>query len=103
MSSTQPPSPPNDSEEVSDYVIKDKVYYLLYGACLSQMSLSSTLSLTSRIVGKWRTGVVRDHEGSSEDSPRYLVWTHAEVPFVDRRLTNNARATGPRRDQSADL
>ena len=32
MSSIQPPSPPSDSEEVSDYVIKDKVYYLLYGA-----------------------------------------------------------------------
>lgn len=31
MPPAQPPDPPEDSKEAQDYVIKDKVYFLLYG------------------------------------------------------------------------
>lgn len=53
MSAAQPPAPPTDSIEATDYAINDKIYFLLYGG--------------------WRKGVVREQEGSSNESPRYLI------------------------------
>lgn len=53
MAPTQPPDPPKDSTEATEYAVKDKVYFLLYG--------------------EWRTGEVKGHGGSSEESPRYLI------------------------------
>lgn len=67
-----PPDPPNDSIEATDYAIKDKVYFLKYGKG-SRKSVAPDRSLTSHIAGKWRMGEVKSHEGSSEESPRYLV------------------------------
>ncbi|KAL8902731.1 MAG: hypothetical protein Q9207_004428 [Kuettlingeria erythrocarpa] len=55
MSPTQPPpAPPSDAIEATKYKRQDKVYFL-YGE-------------------KWRKGEVENYEGSSDESPRYLVY-----------------------------
>ncbi|KAI4192436.1 MAG: hypothetical protein LQ346_004306 [Caloplaca aetnensis] len=54
MSPTQPPPAlPSDAIEATEYKIQDKVYFLY-----------------SKI---WRKGEVKNYEGSSNESPRYLV------------------------------
>jgi hypothetical protein len=45
---------------------------------------------------------VRDNEGSSEESPRYLVRTMIRSLLRETRLKGNARATDSRRRKSAD-
>lgn len=98
MPPTRPPEPPNDSIEAPRYAIKDKVYFLLHGkGCRN--NLAPDWWLTSHIAGVWRAGEVRDHEGSSEESPRYLVSIMIQDLLWTTCLTWNARATGSRREK----
>lgn len=102
MPPTRRPEPPNDSIEASRYAIKDKVYFLLYGkGCRN--SLVPDRSLTPHIAGIWRAGEVRDYEGSSEDSPRYLVSIMIRNLLRTTCLTWIARATGSRREKSGSV
>ena len=47
--------------------------------CFTVKDVATASQLIDRsfhnVVGVWREGEVRDHEGSSEESPRYLVST----------------------------
>ncbi|KAL8752826.1 MAG: hypothetical protein Q9184_005615 [Pyrenodesmia sp. 2 TL-2023] len=62
MSPTQPPpAPPSDAVEATEYKIQDKVYFLYGRRCAN---------VPTEI---WRKGEVKNYEGSSNESPRYLV------------------------------
>lgn len=69
------PDPPVDSVEESFLAIRDKVYFFAHGIAAPKFSeiLMRGCALRTLLSGKWRKGEVRDQEGSSVDSPRYLV------------------------------
>ena len=74
MASAQTPAPPLDAVEATEYSITDNVYFFLYGMrCRPGWTPYWLANNIGCIAGKWRKGQVKDYEGSSDESPRYLV------------------------------
>ena len=73
MASAQTSAPPSDAVEATEYSITDKVYFFLCGMHCRLGQTLCWLADTECITGKWRKGEIKDYEGSSDESPRYLV------------------------------
>ena len=62
-----PISPPRGSIELEYYDTGDQVHYYRSGKCKGCLYAETVLTR----IGKWRSGVVQNPGGSSENSPRY--------------------------------
>ena len=71
------PEPPENSEQASQYFVKDKIYYFRSGKSNEALMLfimsKKYSNSTTDMLGKWREGEIKGQGGSSDDSPRYLV------------------------------
>lgn len=74
MPFSPPPAPPPDAVEVTEYKIKDQIYF--FHDSKRYLTPQCHFANIGRIAGEWRKGEVKDYEGSSDESPRYLVSTY---------------------------
>ena len=74
MPFSPPPAPPPDAVEATKYKIEDQVYF--YKNSKIHLTIRCQFAKVEFIAGKWRKGEVKDHGGSSDDAPRYLVRTY---------------------------